>query len=238
MPELTLDTAPVKERSDEIEIDLGKVVEACKRYWVLLLVATLVCGILGFVASNFFMSKTYEAQVQMIVNTNQDTEVVSNDSVNSAKNLVATYGIIVKGSSVLSEVIKNLDLDMTYEQLSSCISVDAITDTQVFKVTAKTGDVELSKSIIREICTIAPSEIEDAVEAGSCKIVSDIDYDNAPVSPNVAKYTAVAAFAGFLLALAYALFRVLSKQFIVTDNDVSEQLGLPVLGVIPQLNEA
>ena len=34
-------------------------------------------------------------------------------------------------------------------------------------------------------------------------------------------------------AMAYALYRVLSRSFIVTEKDVSENLELPVLGVIP-----
>ena len=123
--------------------------------------------------------------------------------------------------------------DMTYEELAKHISVDAVTDTQVFTVSVTTDDLELSKKIVREIIKIAPAEIDKAVEAGSCRIVSDLDYKNTPVSPDVGKYTAVAAFAGFLLAMAYALYRVLSRTFIVTEKDVTKQLEVPVLGVIP-----
>ena len=146
---------------------------------------------------------------------------------------MSTYSFIITGSNVLTQVVENLGLDMTYEELAKHISVDAVTDTQVFTVTATTDDLELSKQIIREIIKIAPAEIEKAVEAGSCRIVSDLDFMNTPVSPDVGKYTAVAAFAGFLLAMAYALYRVLSRSFIVTEKDVSENLELPVLGVIP-----
>lgn len=220
-------------QNDEIEIDLGKVLDAIRQFWAVLLAATLVCGILGFVLSNFAMSKKYIASVDMIVNTSSDANLVSNDQVNSAKNLVTTYSFIITGSNVLTQVIKNLGLNMTYEELAKIISVDAVTDTQVFTVSAVTEDVELSKKIVREIIKVAPPEIEKAVEAGSCKIVSDLDYKTTPVSPDVGKYTAVAAFAGFLLALAFALYRVLSRTFLVTEKDVTENLELPVLGVIP-----
>ena len=220
-------------QNDEIEIDLGKVLEAIKQYWAVLLAATLVCGLLGFLVSNFAMTKKYIASVDMIVNTSSDADLVSNDQVNSAKNLVSTYSFIITGSNVLTQVIKNLGLDMTFEELAKIISVDAVTDTQVFTVSAVTNDVNTSNKIIREIIKVAPPEIEKAVEAGSCKIVSDLDYKNTPVSPDVGKYTAVAAFAGFLLALAFALYRVLSRTFIVTEKDVTENLDVPVLGVIP-----
>lgn len=223
--------------NDEIEIDLGQVVEAVKRYWALLLAATLVCGVLGFAVSNFAMTKHYAASVEMIVNTSSNAEVVSNDQVNSAKNLVATYGVIITGSNVLSQVITDLNLDMTYEELSKQISVDPVTDTQLFKVTATTTDLKTSREIVRKIIEIAPGEIEKAVEAGSCKVVSDLDYDESPVSPSVTKYTAVAAFAGFLLALAFALFRVLTHATLTTERDIAKSLQLPVIGVIPLLEE-
>ena len=230
-------TRPANQKNDEIEIDLGKVLEAIKKHWVVLVVSTLVCALIAFLISSFAMTKQYKASVDMIVNTSSDAELVSNDQVNSAKNLVATYSYIITGSTVLSQVIENLGLDMTYEQLAKCISVEAVTDTQVFTITIITDDLETSKAIVREIIQIAPKEIEKAVDAGSCRIVSDLDYLNTPVSPNVAKYTAVAAFAGFLLALAYALFRVLSTSYITNPKDVTEQLGIPVLGVIPLLEK-
>ncbi len=220
-------------QNDEIEIDLGKVLEAIRQFGALIMAATLICGLFGFLVSNYGMTKKYIASVDMIVNTSSDANLVSNDQVNSAKNLVSTYSFIITGSNVLTQVIKNLSLEMTYEELAKIISVDAVTDTQVFTVSAVTDDVQKSKKIIREIIKVAPPEIEKAVEAGSCKIVSDLDYKNTPVSPDVAKYTAVAAFAGFLLALAFALYRVLSRTFIVTEKDVTENLEVPVLGVIP-----
>ena len=222
-------------QNDEIKIDLGKVIDAIKQFWAVLLAATLICGLLGFLVSNFAMTKKYIASVDMIVNTSSDANLVSNDQVNSAKNLVSTYSFIITGSNVLTQVIKNLRLDMNYEELAKLISVDSVTDTQVFTVSAVTDDLDKSKKIVREIIKVAPPEIEKAVEAGSCKIVSDLDYKNVPVSPDVGKYTAVAAFAGFLLALAYALYRVLSSTFIITEKDITEILDLPILGVIPLL---
>lgn len=238
MSDYIRDNAPTRMeagKSDEIEIDLGKVIEAVKKYWSLLLAFTLALGLLGFLVSSFAMTKKYTASVDMIVNTSNNADVVSNDQVNSAKNLVSTYSYIISGSTVLTQIIEDLDLDMDYEELAKCISVDSVTDTQVFTVSATTDDLDTSKAIIREIIKIAPREIEEAVEAGSCRIVSDLDYLNDPVSPDVAKYTAVAAFSGLLLSLAYALYRVLSKSFLVTEKDISEQLNLPVLGVIPLL---
>ena len=146
-------------QNDEIEIDLGKVLEAIKQYWAILLAATLICGIIGFLVSNYGMTKKYIASVDMIVNTSSDADLVSNDQVNSAKNLVSTYSFIITGSNVLTQVVENLGLDMTYEELAKIISVDSVTDTQVFTVSAVTTDVETSKKIVQEIGFSGRSEV-------------------------------------------------------------------------------
>lgn len=221
------------DRRGEVEIDLAKVGKAVSQFWAVILVAALVCALLGFVMSSFLLPKKYVASVEMIVNTSSNADIVTNDEVNSAKNLVSTYSFILTGSNVLQKVIDELGLDISYETLAKQISVEAVTDTQVFTVSVVTDNVETSKDIIREIVKIAPAEIERAVEAGSCKIVSDLDYQNTPVSPSVPKFTVAAALIGFLLSLAYALFRVMSRNYLVTEQDILETLEVPVLGVIP-----
>jgi capsular polysaccharide biosynthesis protein len=55
----------------------------------------------------------------MIVNTRADSNGnVTTDNINSAKNMVGTYAIIIKSNRVLNEVIAQLDLDMEYEELA------------------------------------------------------------------------------------------------------------------------
>ena len=43
---------------------------------------------------------------------------------------------------------------------------------------------------------------------------------------------------GLALSFAFALFREMQNHFIVDTDDVKDLLGVPVLGVIPDLNLA
>lgn len=224
-----------KSREQYEEIDLREVFILLKNNIVLILVATVLFGIAGFMGTKYLITPQYEASVNMIVNTKQDnTSYVSNDNITSAKNLVSTYAIIIKSNTVLNQVIDNLGLDMDYDTLQKKVTVTAVDDTQVMRVAVKDADPYVAARIVRSISRVSPDVIVDAVEAGSCKVISQVDEPKDPVSPSIMKNTAVAALLGFAVSVAIIFVKHFFSNYIVDDNDVQKYLGIPVLGVIPQ----
>ena len=142
---------------------------ALKSKMVLILVAALAAGMLGWGVSGFLLTPRYEASVNMIVNTRTEvTGVITSDNISSAENLVDTYAIIIKSNKVLNKVIEQLHLDVTYEELYDAVSVSAINDTQVMKIAVEHEERARARQIVEAIVQIAPDMVKDAVEAGSC----------------------------------------------------------------------
>ena len=221
------------------EIDLREIFALLKANVVYILIATLAFAIVGFIGTKFLITPQYESSVNMIVNTKQDNSSnVSSDNISSAKSLVDTYAIIIKGNTVLYEVIDELNLDLDYDELAEKISVSAVNSTQIMKISVTDPDPNLAADIVRSISEISPDEIVDAVEAGSCKVISQVETTDEPVSPSVLKNTALAGIIGLVLAIAVIVIRDFLANYIVDDDDVQKYLGLPVLGVIPEVEEA
>lgn len=220
------------------EIDLREIFALLKANVVYILIATLAFAIVGFVGTKFLITPQYESSVNMIVNTRQDSNsTVSNDNINSAKNLVSTYAIIIKSNTVLNEVIEELELDLDYDDLAKKISVVAVDETQIMEVSVTDPNPNLAADIVRSIAEISPDEIVDAVEAGSCKVISQVETTDEPVSPSIMKNTALAGIIGLVLAVAIIVIKDFLANYIVDDDDVQKYLGLPVLGVIPEIEE-
>ena len=234
---MTENLQPQIEQDDEI--NLLELFSILKAHIVAIILVTVLAAVAGFLVTEYAITPQYEASVNMIVNTRTDaTAAVSNDSINSAKNLVSTYAIIIKSNTVLNQVIADLSLkDMDYDTLAEKVSVEAIDDTQVMKVAVKDPDPELARQIVKEIAKISPEEIVDSVEAGSCKVVSQVRVPTDPVSPSLKKNVVIAAAAGFVLVVAIILLKSFLENYIVDDDDVQKYLGLPVLGVIPEIEE-
>ena len=221
---------------DTLELSFQKLIFIFKNHWILITALTLVFAILGFLYSQFLVTPKYQASVNMIVQTNSaefSGQNVSNDYVNSAKNLAKTYSHILNSSRVQNAVIKELGLDYTAEELGKMAVAEPLTDSQVVRVTVITEDAKESRAIAKTYLKLGPQELNDLVEAGKCNAVSGVEMKQDPIKPGMKRTVALAALRGFALAFAIALFRQLRHSFFVTPDDIKNMLGLPVLGVIP-----
>lgn len=157
------------------------------------------------------------------------------DNINSARNLIDTYAVIIKSNIVLNDVIEQLGLDMTYRQLLACISVDGVGSTQIMSITVTNKDPALAGKIVQAIAETAPDVIVDKVEAGSCKVVSDVEITSNPVFPQTKKYVLIAALGGIVAACGILVLDHLLHDYIVDSEDIQKKLELPVLGLIPEV---
>ncbi len=219
-------------------IDLTEILSAVRQHLLELIFVTLVAALVGFTASKFLMNPKYDSSALMIVNTRQDVNAnVTSDQINSATKLVSTYSIIIKSDTVLQQVIDNLGLNLTYAQLNKRVTVAAVDDTQVMKITVQSDSPEWARQVCEQIITVAPDVIKEAVEAGSVKVISNASLATEPVSPNIKKNTMLAAAVGFVLVIGIIVLQVLLDNKINTEEDVTKYLDMTVLGVIPQYDQ-
>lgn len=215
-------------------IDLLEVLEVVRQHILIIVLVTVIAAAAGFGFSRFVMVPQYEASALMIVNTRQDTTAnVTSDQINSATKLVSTYSIIIKSDTVLQQVISNLGLTLTYDQLKERVTVSAVDDTQVMQITVRSDNPEWARQVCEQITTISPDVILESVEAGSVKLISQAAVTPEPVSPNVMKNTAIAALLGLVVSIGIVVLRELLDNKIKSEDDVRKYLDLPVVGVIP-----
>ena len=215
-------------------IDLLEVLNAVRQHIAVLILCTLATAIAGFAITHFLITPQYESSALMIVNTRQDTtSTVTIDQINSATKLVSTYSIIIKSDTVLQQVIDDLGLSLSYSDLKSRVTVSAVDDTQVMKITVRSNNPEWARQVCDGITAVSPDVILEAVEAGSVKVISQASYSDVPVSPNIKKNTMLGAMVGLVLCLGVILLQVILDNKINTEEDVAKYLDMTVVGVIP-----
>ena len=219
-------------------IDLREIFFLLKNNAISVVASTLVCAIVGFLVTTFLITPQYEASATMIVNSqqNQANANITNDMITTSKNLVNTYGIVIKSDTVLQQVIDALNLDMTYEEMRNRVQVSAVDSTQVMRIAVQDANPAQAKAIVGKIVEIAPDIVRDAVEAGSVKVISDARVGDAPVSPNKMMNTAIAGLLGLVLSVGVVFLREMMNNTFKTDDDIQKHLGFTVLGVIPYVN--
>ncbi len=225
-------------KNDNGEIDLHDLIGLFRGKVVILIVITALCTAIGYSVSKFLLVPEYQASATMIVNNRQvvDSNLTSGD-LSASASLVKTYAVIVKSYNVLNQVIEDLDLDTTYEDLSKAIKVTSVDGTQVMEVSMTHEDPEYAVSIIDKITEIAPDILVDKIKAGSCEVISKARYSPDPVSPHSAKNGLILGFIGFLACAAYIFLRAILNNTFMTKDDVESVLEIPVLSVIPFVYE-
>lgn len=219
-------------------LDLHDIIFIFKKYIVLIVISTVAFGILGLVVSKFFIAPQYQAEAKLIVNTTSTLKDASQvySAVQLSQKEVDTYAIIMENNTILDNVIKNLNLNITKEELTKKIDVQGIGTTEVLDLKVRDENPETAKAIAAEIIKLAPSEIIRIVKAGSVEVISQPEAESSPVSPNTRLNTmAVAAIGLVLSVLAAFLIEMLNNTF-TNDDDVQKYLDFAVIGVIPNIN--
>lgn len=236
MDEKTTMGQPLRNMEEEETIDLMELARLLWAHAVQIVAAAVAAALICLLVCMFALTPKYQASINMIVNTRQDmTTTFTSDNFNSAKNLISTYAVIIKSNTVLNEVIDTLDLDMTYSQLYGMVSVTSVDDTQIMKVTVTDTDVKRAGEIVETIADIVPDVLVEKVEAGSCKTVSDVAINPNKVFPQTKKYVVLAGLLGAVVVCGVLVLAHLLHDTIVDDEDVQKKLGLPVLGLIPEV---
>ena len=211
-------------------IDLLEILRLLKKNLLVIFAVTILLAVAGYLVSAFAMTPQYEASATLIVNSREDQAAaqapITNDQLTSATKLVDTYAVILTSDTVLDKTISNLNLNMSYSDLVERVRIESVNSTQVMKITVKDTD----------IVEQAPEIIIQTVKAGSVEIISQAKAEPEPVSPSKAKNTVLAGMLGLVISVGIVILRYLLNNKFMTDDDITNKLGLTVLGVIPQID--
>jgi len=151
--------------------------------------------------------------------------------------MLQDYQILITGKNVTKEVIKQLDLDLSPEQLRSKITVSAPEETRVLQINVTDTDPQLAADIANKVCEVAMQELKRLTDADAVHQVYEAEVPAYSNSPSVIKIVVLAAILGLVAAVGVLTVLFVLDDSIHTEEDVERYLGLSVLGVIPDCRE-
>ncbi|MBO4265373.1 MAG: hypothetical protein J5922_04780 [Clostridia bacterium] len=233
----------VNNNKDLLEIDIKKLVMAFwHKIWFIVLASGL-CAALAFSYAAFIVTPQYSASSLMFVNNSSislgatSISMTSSD-LSASKTLVDTYIVILKTRKTLNKVIEETGVKYSYGRLSNMISVSAVNNTSVFKITVTSPHPEESALIANSISDVLIDSISDIIEGTSARIVDRAVVPTSRSSPNVTRYTAIGLLAGLVIAVAIIVISELNDDLVHNGDLIVEKYKLPVFAEIPDLNAA
>lgn len=221
---------------EEEVIDLREYFSIIKKKWYIMAILCVVCVALSSVYSFFIAKPVYQAETTLIVKTEkaEGTNTVTSDQLKTTQQLAVTYGEIIKSRKVLADVIKNLDLKETSGDLAGKISVSTVSETQIIKVSVQDTNKANAAKIANEIPKVFTQEAIRVADANAVEVIDKAQVPVNPVSPNKKMNIAIAAVLGVMIGLFVIFLMEFLNTKIKTPQDIEKELGLPLLGVIPE----
>ncbi len=222
-----------QKRNDEIEIDLVSILFLLKkRIWIILMTTVIFSASSGLVSS-FYITPMYQSTAKLYILT-KSTSITSLADIQLGTQLTQDYMVLIKSRPVVTKVIDNLGLDMTYEQLVNIISISNQTNTRILVIKAEYPDAFLAKKIVDEFAEVSRTQIAEIMATEKPTVVESGYASPFPYSPNIKKNILIAGIVGAFLSAGLIIVLHLMDDTIKNSEDVEKYLGMTTLGMIPK----
>ena len=221
-----------KQNQDEMEIDLLELLHVLLRKWWVIVLCALVGLGTAFGATKFLMTPQYTASSMIYILT-ETTSVTSLADIQIGDSLAQDFMILGKSRPVIERVIRELDLDASYEAVANSVVFENPADSHILKISATNPDPELAADIANAVAEATRAQIADVMGTDEPNTVEEAIVPQAPSSPNVMKNTVLGGLLGAVLAVAVLIMLHLLDDTIKNEEDVKKYLQLNTLAAIP-----
>lgn len=218
--------------SDEMEIDLKEIFLVLRAKLVVIVVTALIGAIAAGIFSFFIVEPMYSSTSKVYILT-QSTSITSLADIQLGSSLTSDYMELIKSRPVVEKVIKNLDLDMSYDQLLDELTVETPADTRILKITIKDHDPRMAMVIADEFASVSRKQISEIMKTDEPSIVEKAHLAAQPISPNKKMNILIGFLLGAFLSMMVVIVLHLMDDTIKTQDDVEKYLKLNTLAVIP-----
>lgn len=230
------------QRSNEkTEIDLVELFWVLWRKLPLMIAVGLFTALLAFGGSKFLMAPTYQSVTKIYILNKQDSSntnvTYTYSDLQAGTQLVKDYSELIKSRFVLEAVIEQLNLPLSYEQLSGKVTVSTPADTRVISIAVTDSNPVAAMKIANAIRETASTHIRNVMDIEAVNIVETANVPTHKASPSAGKNTVLGGMLGILIVAAIVILSHLMNDTIQTEEDVEKYLGISTLAMIP-LNEA
>ena len=225
------------------ELDLKQLFNIFWSKKVQIILIVLIFIVLGVIYTVGFTTPMYSSSTTLLLAGSESggeetaNSITTTDITLNSK-LVSTYSVLVRSKDVLSQVISNLGMDISWESLRNNVKVSSVEDTEVIEISVTTNNAENSANIANEIAKVFTEKVAEIYNINNVHVVDEAEPENTPSNINHEKDVIIFAFIGLVVAVIYVLVANMLDTTVKTAEDIEKEFKLPVLASIPVYENA
>jgi capsular polysaccharide biosynthesis protein len=223
----------------EETISLKELFHTLKKRLSLIIIITAIATATSGLVSYFLLTPVYQSSTQILVNqAKSDEQVYNAGEVQTNLQLINTYNVIIKSPAILDKVIQQESLDISAGALNELVTVASEQNSQVVNITVQNEDPQKAADIANAIASTFKKEISTIMNVDNVNILTQaqVSEDPSPIKPKPALNMAIALVVGLMAGVGLAFLLEYLDNTIKNEQDIENQLGLPVLGAITTIN--
>lgn len=223
---------------NEIEINVKDLLCYMKKKWLLLVFIPLLSAIISFSFFNFLATPQYESSSMIYITSGSGSVVQSMLSeLQAGTALTADYKTLATSQPVLEQVIEDLNLDMTYEELGEMVSTENPENTRILSITVRSQNAKNARIIVNDLTKIVVDKIADIMNTSKPNVLQWGDLPKEKVWPSPIKYGILTGLGALLLTLLCLTGLYVQNDTINSTDDIERILNIQTLAQVPKENK-
>lgn len=215
------------------EINLKEVYSYFKSRLLWMILAIVVIVIIGNVYTILTRVPMYQSNTTIVL-VGESKKGYSQTDSQLNQNLIGTYSEIITSRKVLQQVIDNLKLKMTVDELSQNITTSSVEDTEIIRITVNNEKKKMAVKIADEVASVFSEEIQDIYNLENVAIIDKAEEADEPYNINYVKDNVIYLMIGIVLSFGVVFVMYYFDTTIKSSETVEEKLGLTVIGIVPK----
>ena len=217
------------------EINLKELFEYFKsKILIILLIIVIVVSVSNIVTIIFRKPKYSSNSTIVLVSKQGENVSYTSSEYQLNKNLVTTYSEIIKSRKVLNQVIENLNLKISANELSENIKVDAVSDTEIIRITVSNKSSKLAKKITNEIAKVFIKEVKEIYNLENVSVVDEAIESSKPYNINYIKDNLIYLAGGFVISFLIVFIIYYFDTTIKSSEIIEDKFNLTILSMVPK----
>lgn len=225
------------------EIDLKELFQMFWNKKIHILLITLIFIVIGTIYTIGFVTPMYTSSTTLVLaasdkptDANKLTSTITTTDVTLNSKLVETYRVILQTNDVLREVISNLRINISEEEIKNNITVSAVENTEVIEISVKNENASNAAKIANEIAKVFSKKVGEIYNINNVYILDEAEVSTNPSNINHMKDIVIFAFIGIVISAMYVLIANMLDTTVKTQEDIEKTIKIPVLANIPIYN--
>lgn len=225
------------------EIDLKELFQTFWNKKIHILLITLIFIVIGIIYTIGFVAPMYTSSTTLVLagadrttDTNKQGSTITTTDVTLNSKLVETYSVILQTKDVLREVIKNLGINISEEEIKNNITVSAVKNTEVIQISVNNENATNAAKITNEIAKVFSKKVGEIYNINNVYVLDEAEVSTNPSNINHTKDIVVFAFIGLVISVMYVLIANMLDTTVKTQEDIEKAIKIPVLATIPIYN--